>query len=401
VFGIRDSKTRERLLREPNLTLKRTDEICHAAESMTSQLKLVEDGQGTSVSAVSQSAESGAITPAPQSFPECRNCGRKHDIQRRDMCPAFGKTCRKCQKRNHFAVKCRSQRRDPGIRVVEESHIPEGDAREETFPLQLSVHCLDNSQFVTLRLESGSYIRFQVDTGAQCNVVPLSTYKKATGDMSLSKVSPAQTQLTAYGGGTLPVVGSVLLRVWRGNFRCRLDCKLVDSSVVRPLLGRKACLGMKIIAYPDNDELNKPDTGSAPVYALDEPGPVSAEQLLSKYPRVFGQGVGLLEGKYRIRLDESVAPVQHPPRRVPVPLREALKGTLDDLVEQYILTPVQEPTTWVSSMVVVPKKDGKLRICLDPRDLNKAIRHEHYPLPTIEDVVTRLYGAKVFTVLEV
>ena len=52
-------------------------------------------------------------------------------------------------------------------------------------------------------------------------------------------------------------------------------------------------------------------------------------------------------------------------------------------------------------MVVVPKKDGKLRICLDPRDLNKAIRREHYPLPTIEDVATRLYGAKVFTVLDV
>ena len=101
---------------------------------------------------------------------------------------------------------------------------------------------------------------------------------------------------------------------------------------------------MKIIAYLDNDELNKPDTGSAPVYALDEPGPVSAEQL-SKYPRVFWPGVGLLEGKYCIILDESVAPVQHPPRHVPVPLCEALKGTVDDHVQQDILAPVQEPTS--------------------------------------------------------
>lgn len=45
--------------------------------------------------------------------------------------------------------------------------------------------------------------------------------------------------------------------------------------------------------------------------------------------------------------------------------------------------------------------DGKLRICLDPRDLNKTIRREHYPLPTIEDVATWLYGAKMFTVLDV
>ena len=51
--------------------------------------------------------------------------------------------------------------------------------------------------------------------------------------------------------------------------------------------------------------------------------------------------------------------------------------------------------------IVVPKKDGQLRICLDPRELNKAIRREHYPLPTIEDITTRLHGAKVFTVLDV
>ena len=82
-------------------------------------------------------------------------------------------------------------------------------------------------------------------------------------------------------------------------------------------------------------------------------------------------------------------------------MRDALKGTLDDLVQQDIIAPVQQPTPWVSSMVVVPKKDGKLRICLDPRDLNKAIRREHYPLPTIEDIATCLHGAKVFTVLDV
>jgi len=135
---------------------------------------------------------------------------------------------------------------------------------------------------VTLCLESGSYIRFQVDTGAQYNVVPLNTYKKATGDMNLSKVSSTQTQLTAYGRVTLPVVGSVFPRVWRGSFQCQLDYKLADSPVICSLLGWKACLGMKIIAYLDNDELHKPDTGDAPVHALVEPGSVSTEELLSK-----------------------------------------------------------------------------------------------------------------------
>ena len=407
VFGVRDSKVRERLLREPALTLKRTDEICRSAESTVSQLKLVQDGQGASISAVTtppshvQKHSTSVGTSSQWNVQHCPNCGKQHDTRRRESCPALGKTCRKCGKRNHFALKCRSKRGNPGAHAVDDSREQESDEVGETLILQLPVHCLDDSQFVTLRIKTGGFIRFQVDTGAQCNVLPLDTYKEATGDRALREVTPTNSRVTAYGGATLPVVGKVVLRVWRGRSKYRLECKLVDSRKIRPLLGRKACLGMSIIKYLDNDAIRKPVTGNAPVYSLEAAQPVPLEQLEKKHPQVFGPGVGLLEGKYRIALDESVHPVQHPPRRVPVPLREVLKDTLEDLVQQGILAPVQQPTPWVSSMVVVPKKDGQLRICLDPRDLNKAIRREHYPLPTIEDIATRLYGAKVFTVLDV
>ena len=47
------------------------------------------------------------------------------------------------------------------------------------------------------------------------------------------------------------------------------------------------------------------------------------------------------------------------------------------------------------------KKVGSLRICLDPKDLNRAIQREYYQLPTIEDIVKRLHSAKVFTILDV
>lgn len=93
--------------------------------------------------------------------------------------------------------------------------------------------------------------------------------------------------------------------------------------------------------------------------------------------------------------------MQHPPRRIPVPLRDVLQHTLIDLTRQGIITPVQEPTPWISFRVAVPKKNSTLPICLDPQDLNKAIQREHYPLPTIKDVATRLHGAKLFTVLDV
>ena len=135
---------------------------------------------------------------------------------------------------------------------------------------------------------------------------------------------------------------------------------------------------MNIISYLDNDQLSKPQSGGAPVYAVEEPR-TNQEVPIS---------VGRLQGLYNIRLDDTVPPVQHPPRRVAVALRELLQWTFTDLTKQSIISPVQEPTPWISSMVVVPKKDGSLRICLNPKDLNRAIQREHYPLPTIKDVAT-------------
>ena len=61
---------------------------------------------------------------------------------------------------------------------------------------------------------------------------------------------------------------------------------------------------------------------------------------------------------------------------------------------------MNQPTAWVSSMLVVSKPfteadgDSKIRICLDTRDLNVAIKREHFLMPTIEEIATRLHGAK-------
>ena len=79
-------------------------------------------------------------------------------------------------------------------------------------------------------------------------------------------------------------------------------------SGAHPLLGQRACVGMKIISYLDNDELNKPNTAGAPVYAVETLGPISTEQLFEKYPDVFGPGVGLLEGKYHIVPNRNIPP---------------------------------------------------------------------------------------------
>ena len=114
---------------------------------------------------------------------------------------------------------------------------------------------------------------------------------------------------------------------------------------------------MKLIEYTDNDALHKPATQGAQVYAVED-----------------ALRIGELEGEYPIRLDDTVDPIQHAPRRVPVALRDRLEATLDDMVQDDIIEAVEKPTEWIGPMVVITKKDSKRRISLDPKDLNRTIR---------------------------
>ena len=61
------------------------------------------------------------------------------------------------------------------------------------------------------------------------------------------------------------------------------------------------------------------------------------------------------------------------------------------------LLPVDEPTPWVSQLVITCKKSGALCVCIDPRELNRALICEHYTLPILEDTLHELSTSKLFT----
>ena len=104
-----------------------------------------------------------------------------------------------------------------------------------------------------------------------------------------------------------------------------------------------------------------------------------------------------LDGEYHIEIDPSVSPVQHAPRRVPVPIK--LRETIKSMEERGFNAKVTTSTDWISSLVTV-KKPNKLNVCIDPEDLNKAIKRPSYPMTTIEEIFPKLTNAKVFIVLD-
>ena len=70
------------------------------------------------------------------------------------------------------------------------------------------------------------------------------------------------------------------------------------------------------------------------------------------------------------------------------------------MLKMNIIASTEEPTDWVNSMVVVKKTNGNLRIYIDQRNLNKAIKQPHYAFPTTEEILSKMGGAKRFTKLD-
>ena len=72
---------------------------------------------------------------------------------------------------------------------------------------------LTDEQTVTLRVRDKHYIRFQLDSGADCNALPVHVYKAATGGQQLQKVKSSAVGLSGFGKQNVQTVGQVLLRV--------------------------------------------------------------------------------------------------------------------------------------------------------------------------------------------
>lgn len=101
-----------------------------------------------------------------------------------------------------------------------------------------------------------------------------------------------------------------------------------------------------------------------------------------------------------IPIRPDVVPIIQPYRRIPVALEKLVDSKIDELLAQGVIEKVNEPSKWVSPVVVVPKGDD-IRICADMRRANEAVERENHPLPTIEDFLPSLAKAKVFSRLDV
>ena len=95
------------------------------------------------------------------------------------------------------------------------------------------------------------------------------------------------------------------------------------------------------------------------------------------YPDRFS-GIGKFKGEHHIVTDPDVPPVVHAPRKCPIYIKNDIKKELDEMVALGAI----RPTDWVSSVTYSRKSNGRWRVCLDPKDLNQAVKRSHHHTPT-------------------
>ena len=404
VCGIANDALREKLLRERDLNLNSCIRICRASEVSKEQNKTFAELEDSVVHAVQYRTDTRKKHAMPNSKVEssktqqiphtkrtsvvnCRFCGEEHE-RRRDACPAFGKECPKCHRMNHSANKCyREAFQKSRVHRIDDGSDDSGndylDIKTLTFDSVNAVGTEKQNQLYATMLVNNQHVRFQVDSGATCNIIP----DVLCNEEALRSMKNTSNVLTMYDGSTLTPRGTCPVKLCnpKTGTKYKLHCVVLDVPCT-PIIGNTAAQRMGLIKV--NYEHIMSITQD----------PVSKDTIIQDYSDVF-EGTGLLKGGYHIRLDDSIPPVVHKPRRIPLSLKGRLKDELSKLCKLGVLSPVYEPTPWVSSLVMV-EKGNKLRICIDPKDLNRSIQRSHYPLPTLDDVLPKLSAAKIYSVLD-
>lgn len=375
ILGLRDKDLQKVLINE-NPELGKLIEKCRLREQSLMQYETIQGrAKGIAVNALNRD----------KTQIHCGRCGfARHE---KDECPAKGKICKKCGKRNHFARVCKSRpgrksRRDASQSIKGRQYKKEVDSLEhEYFLHSLSVNQVGGEKLWETEISIEDVkTTCRIDTGANCSVISKTVLEKITQ----KKFWKSNVFLKSFFGHKEQAIGEISLKLTKDDKTATAKFFVVTRDVPTTVSGRVSeDLGIiKLLAVVTQDE------NATHLYEVAEP-----------FRDVFC-GLGKLGNfTYHMKLKSPARGVVRPARKVPLALQEKVKAELDKMKSDGVIREVTDPTEWCSPMVTVVKKD-KVRICMDPTDLNKALLREEYPMPTIEEVLSKIHSAKFFTTLD-
>ena len=318
VLGVSDEGVHRRLLREKGLTLASAIDICRAAEMTYMRIKAITQDRSLETVHATDSrrprfphrqdrSDRSQHQPPPPGSGEnentsCRFCGNMHR-RGRDLCPAFGKTCRHCGTANHFAKVC--MKRGQATRQL---HAADMEAPDDTDRSDTDAHIYTTQSigavqgqgkkwFANIKMNGGSQ-RCQLDSGATCDVMSIKDMRRLAPH---AKLLPSQTRLVLYSGQSMQSIGIFHTEcVVRGKAH-KLQFEIVRTGQ-RPLLSGETSERLGLVHFTIPEELLMVGHGSTE--------PLTRQHLVQTYSDVFNEPVESLPGDVHFELHADVTPVQ-------------------------------------------------------------------------------------------
>ena len=383
VVGIRDSTVSQKLQMNAKLTLEEAKKEIRQREAVreqSKQLQATDGGCHNSMGEVRrprpQRSRGGATfhsrpKPRDRDRPDhknkCTRCGQpKHTPGVK--CPAKAANCNKCKRRGHYSSQCFSKTVASATR--------EGEAHSQDAAFLGPVETENQSTWTSTLRMAGEDIQFKLDTGAEVTAVSEATYRK----LRRVYLQKANRPLLGPAGQPLKVLGQFTKKVTHKK------SKISSNEVVYVVQGLKS----NLLGFPAIQNLRL-------IQRVDS---VTTDEIKQRFAKVF-EGLGTLGEEYIIKLKDGATPYSlYTPRRVPLPLREKVKEELEKMEAMGVISKVDQPTPWCAGMVVVPKRSGAVRICVDLKPLNESVLREVHPIPTVDDILGELSGATVFSKLD-
>ncbi|UYV79663.1 K02A2.6-like, partial [Cordylochernes scorpioides] len=385
IIGMIDQEVKKKLLEDPQLTLPKAISVATIAESVCLQIASWEEKQ-VMIEKINKNtweknrsrvekAKAGPSIANPRN--ECKWGGQQHTY---GNCPAYRKTCNACGKLNHFAAVCRTKRIRNLIAENEGDESFEGGINVN----KVLVKTVRSDKWSAVISINGNKTSEHLDTGAQINVLP---QKVISLWPAKPIIKPTSLKAYAYGHSELPIVGKceVLCQYGEKKSLCEFIIADVDAQT---LITGDTCEKLEILK-----RINQ--INSHEMILHDQ-----TKEILEQFHEVF-QGVGVINSECKMYTKPEYPPVRALPRRIPASLGNEVQSELEKMIKQGIITKIYHETEWSHPMVVVKKKSGQIRICLDPRKLNQALVRRHFQTPAPSELLHQIPKADYYTVLDV
>lgn len=410
VCGVRDEHTRQKLLIESELTFDKAVKIAVATELAASQVRSMTSGEELTVAKISmkttqnQASRDNKATPFGEGGKRmCMRCGGSWNQEHREVCRAKEAKCNNCGIIGHYARVCRKKQQRPINAVNKDLQVHHAAAKKEEdecgcVMCVTKINCVHVVDIEHSGLKKNLYVQnrkisFEVDTGAAVTVMSKKDFNKHF--KNTIQIENCQDRLKSASDQLLTVVGKTnkvnVTKEDSKQVKYMLSFVIVEENIRIPLLGRdwldQLCPNWRKEIMQINVEKENHN---------------AVTESLKEFSTVFEENSkDSIEGfEANIVLKDKATPVFRKAYGVPYKIVGEVEEKINEFVEKGLWTPVRY-SNWASPLVVVDKKNGGLRLCIDYKGtVNPNIERDMYPLPKLEDILASISGGKVFCTLD-